>query len=74
MHMVRMRALAGAVCALVLTLYFQMCSVPDYMPTRTTHYAAFTGAAITSKCIGANNYISKADYENYGPNIVQKKC
>lgn len=51
-----------------------MCSVPDYMPTRTTHYAAFTGAAITSKCIGANNYISKADYENYGPNIVQKKC
>lgn len=45
------------------------------MPERVTQYSSFTGAAILSKVINPfTHFISKLDYEDYGPPVVHKKC
>ena len=53
----------------------QMCSVPDYMPDTAAACAAWMGGAVLSKVVFAQNQqITKAEYDEYGPSIVHKKC
>lgn len=48
---------------------------PDYMPEHTAQYAAWTGGAILAKSVFTQNqHVTKFDYEEYGPNIVHRKC
>lgn len=37
-------------------------------------YAAYCGAAVVAKTIGANHMLSKEDYEDRGPAFMHKKC
>ncbi|GAB4823462.1 hypothetical protein N2152v2_010508 [Parachlorella kessleri] len=54
-----------------------ICSVPEYMPEHTAKVAAWMGGALLAKVVfgqGQNLYISKAEYDEYGPLVVHKKC
>ncbi|EFJ35653.1 hypothetical protein SELMODRAFT_80115 [Selaginella moellendorffii] len=48
---------------------------PEYMPERTLQYSAWIGGAILAKVVfPQNQHLTKGDYDEYGPNIVHRKC
>ena len=58
-----------------------LCSIPEYMPKKTAHRAAWIGGAALAKVVfggGApqqlHHPISKADYDELGPAVVHRKC
>lgn len=56
-------------------------AVPEYMPPQTAARAAWMGGAILAKALLADlkpnapqQVVSKAEYEEYGPSAVHRKC
>ena len=50
-------------------------AVPDYMPGGTLAHAAWCGGAVLSRVVFAQGQaVTKAEYDEYGPAVVHKKC
>eukprot|EP00884_Botryococcus_braunii_P003669 jgi/Botrbrau1/13302/Bobra.27_2s0021.1 len=50
-------------------------TVPEYMPENTLRYSVWMGGAIVSKGVfQQNQHISRGDYDEAGPSMVNRKC
>ncbi|KAK3253619.1 Actin-related protein 7 [Cymbomonas tetramitiformis] len=48
---------------------------PEYLPEDTLKYSAWTGGAILAKVVfPQNQFVTRFDYDEYGPMIMHKKC
>ncbi|GBG62074.1 hypothetical protein CBR_g28550 [Chara braunii] len=48
---------------------------PDYMPENTVKYSAWIGGSILAKNVfPQNQHITKAEYDEIGPTVIQRKC
>lgn len=57
-----------------------LCRPAEYMPSQTTHRAAWMGGSVLGKYIHhtqgntAVQAVTKAEYHEYGPKIIHKRC
>lgn len=57
------------------SLQVGMCACPEYMPEKAHKLAQWIGGAILSKVATQHgHFVSRAEYDEFGPGAVHRKC
>mmetsp|Transcript_30772 Transcript_30772/g.56002 ORF Transcript_30772/g.56002 Transcript_30772/m.56002 type:complete len:461 (-) Transcript_30772:236-1618(-) len=58
------------------TMTVSLSAVPEYLPVNAVvPYASWVGAAVLARVLpGVGQYITKGEYDEYGPSLVHRRC